>query len=221
MLVTKINFPPQAAFSMEVACLTALYANPMWKKACSRKLTCSETGCGCVIVRRNKVSPRHWSNSPSDLLHRTLLFQILYSQYAPAFGSTKLFFMLLLSLMALGLIIQQWKWNNYRTINLRYRSKRRNDIDHFIWRIFAGSTCAYPQVNCPLGDLLDCFYCLSIWVAIPFACLMGNSYRGMFFLWLGFSAGVCGWENDNKMMSRWGNMPIWFQIVIIWNQDFV
>ena len=145
MLVSKINFPPQAAFSMEVACLTALCANPMWKKACSRKLTCSETGCGCVIVRRNKVSPRHWSNSPSDLLHRTLLFQILYSQYAPAFGSTKLFFMLLLSLMALGLIIQQWKWNNYRTINLRYRSKRRNDIDHFIWRIFAGSTCAYPQ----------------------------------------------------------------------------
>ena len=40
--------------------------------------------------------------------------------------------MLLLSLMAIGLLVQQWKWNNYRTLNLRYRTKKRNDMDHFI-----------------------------------------------------------------------------------------
>jgi hypothetical protein len=34
--------------------------------------------------------------------------------------------------MAIGLFIQQWKWNNYRTLNLRYREKNGNEIDHFI-----------------------------------------------------------------------------------------
>jgi hypothetical protein len=39
---------------------------------------------------------------------------------------------MLILFMAIGLFIQQWKWNNYRTLNLRYRGKKRNDIDHFI-----------------------------------------------------------------------------------------
>ena len=40
--------------------------------------------------------------------------------------------MILIILMAIGLLIQQWKWNNYRTQNLRYRTKKRSDFDHFI-----------------------------------------------------------------------------------------
>ena len=40
--------------------------------------------------------------------------------------------MVLLILMAIGLLAQQWKWNNYRTLNLRYRSKKSKDFDHFI-----------------------------------------------------------------------------------------
>jgi hypothetical protein len=38
------------------------------------------------------------------------------------------------------------------------------------------------------GKLLDCFECLSLWVAAPFAAVLGTSWleRGLF--WLGFSA---------------------------------
>jgi hypothetical protein len=33
------------------------------------------------------------------------------------------------------------------------------------------------------GELLDCFYCLSLWVAAPFACLLGNSWLERALLW--------------------------------------
>jgi hypothetical protein len=47
-------------------------------------------------------------------------------------GATKSFVMILVILMAVGLLVQQWKWNNYRTQNLRYRTKKKNDFEHFI-----------------------------------------------------------------------------------------
>lgn len=37
------------------------------------------------------------------------------------------------------------------------------------------------------GQLLDCFYCLSLWVAAPFAYFVGESVRERFYLWLAFS----------------------------------
>ncbi len=40
------------------------------------------------------------------------------------------------------------------------------------------------------GKLLDCFYCLSIWVAAPLAALLGQTWREGFLLWLAFSAGA-------------------------------
>lgn len=55
------------------------------------------------------------------------------------------------------------------------------------------------------GSLLDCFYCLSIWVAIPFAIWLGNGYKEMVLIWLGFSGVACVIEifltqrnNDNR-----------------------
>lgn len=39
---------------------------------------------------------------------------------------------MLILFMAIGLSIQQWKWNNYRTLNLRYRVKKKHEMDHFI-----------------------------------------------------------------------------------------
>ena len=41
------------------------------------------------------------------------------------------------------------------------------------------------------GNLLDCFYCLSIWVAIPFAIWIGNGYKQVILLSLGFSGLAC------------------------------
>jgi len=40
------------------------------------------------------------------------------------------------------------------------------------------------------GDLLDCFYCLSLWVAAPFAVLIGGDGVERLLLWPALSAGA-------------------------------
>lgn len=41
-----------------------------------------------------------------------------------------------------------------------------------------------------LGELLDCFYCLSLWVAIPLAWVLGEGWRERLVLWPALSAGA-------------------------------
>jgi hypothetical protein len=40
------------------------------------------------------------------------------------------------------------------------------------------------------GKLLDCFYCLSVWVAAPIALLIGQNWPERAFLWPSLSAGA-------------------------------
>lgn len=40
------------------------------------------------------------------------------------------------------------------------------------------------------GDLLDCFYCLSVWVAGPLAWLLGEDWKERLILWPALSAGA-------------------------------
>jgi len=40
------------------------------------------------------------------------------------------------------------------------------------------------------GKLLDCFYCLSLWVAAPVGFLLGKCWRERVFLWCSLSAGA-------------------------------
>jgi hypothetical protein len=40
------------------------------------------------------------------------------------------------------------------------------------------------------GSLLDCFYCLSLWTAVPFALLLAAGWREGLLSWLAFSAGA-------------------------------
>ena len=40
------------------------------------------------------------------------------------------------------------------------------------------------------GQLLDCFYCLSLWFAAPLGWLMGETWLARVFLWLGLSGGA-------------------------------
>lgn len=40
------------------------------------------------------------------------------------------------------------------------------------------------------ADLLDCFYCLSLWVAAPAAWLIGEEWKECALLWLSFSGGA-------------------------------
>lgn len=40
------------------------------------------------------------------------------------------------------------------------------------------------------ANLLDCFYCLSVWISAPFAAWVGSSFKERFLLWLAISAGA-------------------------------
>ncbi len=49
-------------------------------------------------------------------------------------------------------------------------------------RLFAGQSIA--------GQLLDCFYCLSLWIAAPVALLLHPSGKSALLLWPALSAGA-------------------------------
>jgi hypothetical protein len=40
----------------------------------------------------------------------------------------------------------------------------------------------------PMGKLMDCFYCVSMWIAIPAAWLLGANWQEWILLWLALSA---------------------------------
>lgn len=40
------------------------------------------------------------------------------------------------------------------------------------------------------GSLLDCFYCLSLWIAAPFAYGLGSDWKQRLLLWPALSAGA-------------------------------
>ena len=52
------------------------------------------------------------------------------------------------------------------------------------------------------GRLLDCFYCLSLWIAVPFAWLIGSAVTGRVLLWLAFSGGAILAEQASTVRSR-------------------
>jgi hypothetical protein len=40
------------------------------------------------------------------------------------------------------------------------------------------------------GSLLDCFYCLSLWISIPFAFLLSDKWLDGIVVWLAISGGA-------------------------------
>ena len=43
----------------------------------------------------------------------------------------------------------------------------------------------------PAGRLMDCPYCLSLWIAVPFASLIATGWAAGIMLWLAISGGTC------------------------------
>ena len=41
------------------------------------------------------------------------------------------------------------------------------------------------------GQLLDCFYCLSIWIALPFGIWLGQNWIEKILVWLALSGAAC------------------------------
>jgi hypothetical protein len=48
-----------------------------------------------------------------------------------------------------------------------------------------------------VGQAIDCFYCLSLWVAAPVALLLSHDWAERALLWLGLSAAAIGLERVN------------------------
>ena len=65
-----------------------------------------------------------------------------------------------------------------------------------------------------LGRLLDCFYCLSLWIAIPAAWLLGNSWGERMLLWLSLSGAAILLERSTTPIrsfpppANWQEKPI-------------
>jgi hypothetical protein len=51
------------------------------------------------------------------------------------------------------------------------------------------------------GKLMDCFYCLSFWVAAPMAFFVGRRALDLFFVWLALSGAAC-------LLERLGREPV-------------
>jgi len=51
------------------------------------------------------------------------------------------------------------------------------------------------------GRLMDCFYCLSLWIALPFAWLCGEGWTERLLLWPALSAGAIFLERVNGGLS--------------------
>ena len=60
-----------------------------------------------------------------------------------------------------------------------------------------------------LGSVLDCFYCLSLWMAIPFAIWLGGSWIERLVIWLALSGAAI---LVNRMADRFApEPPIFFE----------
>lgn len=58
--------------------------------------------------------------------------------------------------------------------------------------------------NGALGHLMDCFHCVSLWVALPFAFFVGSGAVAIGVAWLGLSGGAC-------LLDRLGRPPLMIQ----------
>lgn len=45
--------------------------------------------------------------------------------------------------------------------------------------------------NSVAGKAMDCFYCFSIWMALPFAFIVGSHWLSVIIAWLSLSGGAC------------------------------
>ena len=57
------------------------------------------------------------------------------------------------------------------------------------------------------GSLIDCFYCLSIWIALPFAIVSGQDWKERLLLWLALSGIACLLEKATEREKGRPNIP--------------
>ena len=60
------------------------------------------------------------------------------------------------------------------------------------------------------GGLLDCFYCLSLWVAAPFALLLGQGWKERLLLWPALSGAACLLERATARPEKPASTPTYY-----------
>lgn len=53
------------------------------------------------------------------------------------------------------------------------------------------------------GTLMDCFHCLSIWIAAPAAWFLGQSWPERLVMWLALSGSAIFWELLHALLEKW------------------
>jgi len=59
------------------------------------------------------------------------------------------------------------------------------------------------------GSLLDCFYCLSLWISVPFAVVLARSWQERILIWLAFSAGAILLERMSRAREGDSRSGFW------------
>ena len=60
-----------------------------------------------------------------------------------------------------------------------------------------------------LGELMDCFYCLSLWAAVPFALITAPRRRDVPLTWLALSGAACLLERTTSVPEKGAWNVLW------------
>ena len=52
------------------------------------------------------------------------------------------------------------------------------------------------------GSLMDCFYCTSVWVALPFGIWLGNNWKEKILFWIALSGAACLLEQATSAKDK-------------------
>lgn len=55
------------------------------------------------------------------------------------------------------------------------------------------------------GNLLDCFYCLSLWIALPLGIWLGNNWMEKILCWWAISGAACLLEQATSVKKNIGD----------------
>ncbi|MBI3720595.1 MAG: DUF1360 domain-containing protein [Sphingobacteriales bacterium] len=62
-----------------------------------------------------------------------------------------------------------------------------------------------------LGSLLDCFYCTSVWIALPFGLWLGNNWWEKLLYWWAISGAACLLEQATTKSNQQKQEPEYFE----------
>ncbi len=62
-----------------------------------------------------------------------------------------------------------------------------------------------------LGSLLDCFYCVSIWIALPFGLWLGRDWLEKILIWLALSGAACLLQQATSAKNNVPGNPQYFE----------